>query len=192
MKVGLFFGSFNPIHSGHLILANTLLQESGLDKIWFVVSPQNPFKDKNSLLHEFDRYELVDAAIKGNDRLAVTDIEFRMPKPSYTIDTVVRLKEQFPSYDFTLLMGEDNLASFHKWKNYDQLLDLVSISYYKRSKSKQPKEEILNSDKVNLVDAAYLEISSTFIRDYIKEGKSIKYLVPEKVEKIILEKGYYL
>ncbi len=111
MKVGLFFGSFNPIHSGHLILAHILLQESELDKVWFVVSPQNPFKEKSSLLHEFDRYELVDAAIKGNDRLAVTDIEFRMPKQSYTVDTVIRLIEQFPSYEFTLLMGEDNLAS---------------------------------------------------------------------------------
>lgn len=192
MKVGLFFGSFNPIHSGHLILAHTLLQESELDKVWFVVSPQNPFKEKSSLLHEFDRYELVDAAIKGNDRLAVTDIEFRMPKPSYTVDTVIRLIEQFPSYEFTLLMGEDNLASFHKWKNYEQLLDLVSVSFYKRSNSKKIKEEILNSDKVRSVNAAYLEISSTFIRDYIKEGKSIKYLVPDVVEKIINEKGYYL
>ncbi len=192
MKVGLFFGSFNPIHSGHLILAHTLLQESELDKVWFVVSPQNPFKEKSSLLHEFDRYELVDAAIKGNDRLAVTDIEFRMPKPSYTVDTVIRLIEQFPSYEFTLLMGEDNLASFHKWKNYEQLLDLVSVSFYKRSNSKKIKEEILNSDKVRAVNAAYLEISSTFIRGYIKEGKSIKYLVPDVVQKIINEKGYYL
>lgn len=192
MKVGLFFGSFNPIHSGHLILAHTLLQESELDKVWFVVSPQNPFKEKSSLLHEFDRYELVDAAIKGNDRLAVTDIEFRMPKPSYTVDTVIRLIEQFPSYEFTLLMGEDNLASFHKWKNYEQLLDLVSVSFYKRAISKKIKEEILNSDKVRAVNAAYLEISSTYIRDYIKEGKSIKYLVPDVVEKIINEKGYYL
>lgn len=192
MKVGLFFGSFNPIHSGHLILAHTLLQESELDKVWFVVSPQNPFKEKSSLLHEFDRYELVDAAIKGNDRLAVTDIEFRMSKPSYTVDTVIRLIEQFPSYEFTLLMGEDNLASFHKWKNYEQLLDLVSVSFYKRANSKKIKEEILNSDKVRAVNAAYLEISSTYIRDYIKEGKSIKYLVPDVVEKIINEKGYYL
>lgn len=115
-----------------------------------------------------------------------------MPKPSYTVDTVIRLIEQFPSYEFTLLMGEDNLASFHKWKNYEQLLDLVSVSFYKRAISKKIKEEILNSDKVRAVNAAYLEISSTYIRDYIKEGKSIKYLVPDVVEKIINEKGYYL
>ena len=192
MKVGLFFGSFNPIHAGHLILAQTLIQATDLDKIWFVVSPQNPFKEKTSLLHEFDRYELVDIAIKDDERFTVTDIEFRMPKPIYTVDTVIRLKEQFTSYEFTLLMGEDNLASFHKWKNYEQLLELTEICYYKRSKSKTVRTEILNSPKVKEVSAAYLEISSTYIRTLIKDGKSIKYLVPEVVEKLINEKGYYL
>ncbi len=192
MKVGLFFGSFNPIHTGHLILAHTLIQAADLDKIWFVVSPQNPFKEKSSLLHEFDRYELVDQAIKGDERFAVSDIEFRMPQPSYTVDTVIRLQEQFKSYEFTLLMGEDNLASFHKWKNYEKLLELTEICYYKRSKSKPVKAEILASPKVKEVSAAYLEISSTYIRNLIKERKSIKYLVPEVVEKLINEKGYYL
>ena len=192
MKVGLFFGSFNPIHTGHLILAHTLIQAADLDKIWFVVSPQNPFKEKSSLLHEFDRYELVDQAIKGDERFSVSDIEFRMPQPSYTVDTVIRLQEQFTSYEFTLLMGEDNLASFHKWKNYEKLLELTEICYYKRSKSKPVKAEILASPKVKEVSAAYLEISSTYIRNLIKERKSIKYLVPEVVEKLINEKGYYL
>ena len=192
MKVGLFFGSFNPIHTGHLILAHTLIQAADLDKIWFVVSPQNPFKEKSSLLHEFDRYELVDQAIKGDERFSVSDIEFRMPQPSYTVDTVIRLQEQFKSYEFTLLMGEDNLASFHKWKNYEKLLELTEICYYKRSKSKPVKAEILASPKVKEVSAAYLEISSTYIRNLIKERKSIKYLVPEVVEKLINEKGYYL
>ncbi len=192
MKVGLFFGSFNPIHTGHLILAHTLIQAADLDKIWFVVSPQNPFKEKSSLLHEFDRYELVDQAIKGDERFAVSDIEFRMPQPSYTVDTVIRLQEQFKSYEFTLLMGEDNLASFHKWKNYEKLLELTEICYYKRSKSKPVKAEILASPKVKEVSAAYLEISSTYIRNLIKARKSIKYLVPEVVEKLINEKGYYL
>ncbi len=192
MKVGLFFGSFNPIHTGHLILAHTLVQAADLDKIWFVVSPQNPFKEKSSLLHEFDRYELVDQAIKGDERFAVSDIEFRMPQPSYTVDTVIRLQEQFKSYEFTLLMGEDNLVSFHKWKNYKKLLELTEICYYKRSKSKPVKAEILASPKVKEVSAAYLEISSNYIRNLIKERKSIKYLVPEVVEKLINEKGYYL
>ena len=192
MKIGLFFGSFNPIHTGHLILAHTLLEQTQLDKIWFVVSPLNPFKDKKSLLHEYDRYELVDLAIKDNDRFAVSDIEFRMPQPNYTIDTVVRLKEQFPTYSFTLMMGEDNLSSFHKWKNYEQLLELVDIVYFQRSNSKLVKQEILNSEKVKSVETSYLEISSTYIRNLIKEDKSIRYLVPKPVQKLIHEKGYYL
>ena len=192
MKIGLFFGSFNPIHTGHLILAHTLLEQTQLDKIWFVVSPLNPFKDKKSLLHEYDRYELVDLAIKDNDRFAVSDIEFRMPQPNYTIDTVVRLKEQFPTYSFTLMMGEDNLSSFHKWKNHEQLLELVDIVYFQRSNSKLVKQEILNSEKVKSVETSYLEISSTYIRNLIKEDKSIRYLVPKPVQKLIHEKGYYL
>ena len=192
MKIGLFFGSFNPIHTGHLILAHTLLEQTQLDKIWFVVSPLNPFKDKKSLLHEYDRYELVDLAIKDNDRFAVSDIEFRMPQPNYTIDTVVRLKEQFPTYSFTLMMGEDNLSSFHKWKNHEQLLELVDIVYFQRSNSKLVKHEILNSEKVKSVETSYLEISSTYIRNLIKEDKSIRYLVPKPVQKLIHEKGYYL
>ena len=191
MKVGLFFGSFNPIHTGHLILSHTICQEANLDKIWFVVSPQNPFKEKSSLLHEFDRYDLVQKAIDGNEQFDVSDIEFHMPKPSYTVDTVIRLVEKFPSYEFHLIMGEDNLASFHKWKNYEQLLEMTSILYYPRETKKAVKEEIINSKKVILVDAAFMQISSTYIRDKIKQKKSIRYLVPRNIEKVINEKGFY-
>lgn len=191
MKVGLFFGSFNPIHTGHLILANTICQEAKLDKMWFVVSPQNPFKEKSSLLHEFDRYDLVQKAIEGNAQFDVTDIEFHMPKPSYTIDTVIRLVEKFPSYDFHLIMGEDNLASFHKWKNYEQLLEMTTILYYPRETKRAVQGHIINQQNVIQVDAAFMQISSTYIRDKIKQKKSIRYLVPKNVEKLINEKGFY-
>lgn len=191
MKVGLFFGSFNPIHTGHLILAHTICQEAKLDKMWFVVSPQNPFKEKSSLLHEFDRYDLVQKAIEGNDQFDVTDIEFHMPKPSYTIDTVIRLVEKFPSYDFHLIMGEDNLASFHKWKNYEQLLEMTTILYYPRETKRAVQDHIINQQNVNLIDAAFMQISSTYIRDKIKQKTSIRYLVPKSVEKLINEKGFY-
>ena len=192
MKVGLFFGSFNPIHSGHLILANTICEEARLDKLWFVVSPQNPFKEKASLLHEFDRFDLVQSAIKDDTRFEVSDVEFHMPKPSYTIDTLVRLTETFPTYQFQLIMGEDNLASFHKWKSYKELLEISSILYYPRATNKVIKDELLNSVKVKKVDAAYMQISSTYIRTKIKEKKSIRYLVPESVVKLINEKGFYI
>jgi nicotinate-nucleotide adenylyltransferase len=191
MKVGLFFGSFNPIHSGHLILASTVCEEANLDSIWFVVSPQNPFKEKKTLLHEFDRFDLVQKAIEDDSRFAVSDVEFHMPKPSYTVDTLVRLTERFPNYDFHLIMGEDNLSSFHKWKNYQELLEMVSILYYPRETKKLIKEEILQSAKIKKVNAAFMQISSTYIRNKIKRKKSVRYLVPEKVAKLIIEKGFY-
>jgi nicotinate-nucleotide adenylyltransferase len=191
MKVGLFFGSFNPIHSGHLILASTVCEEANLDSIWFVVSPQNPFKEKKTLLHEFDRFDLVQKAIEDDSRFAVSDVEFHMPKPSYTVDTLVRLTERFPNYDFHLIMGEDNLSSFHKWKNYQELLKMVSILYYPRETKKLIKEEILQSAKIKKVNAAFMQISSTYIRNKIKRKKSVRYLVPEKVAKLIIEKGFY-
>jgi nicotinate-nucleotide adenylyltransferase len=192
MKVGLFFGSFNPIHTGHLILAHTICEEAGLDKLWFVVSPQNPFKEKSSLLHEFDRFDLVQKAVEGDDRFDVIDIEFHMPKPSYTVDTLVRLKETFPDYDFSLIMGEDNLTSFHKWKNYEMLLEMASILYYPRETKRLVKDIVLDSGRITKIDAAFMQISSTYIRDKVKANKSIRYLVPAAVEKMINEKGFYL
>ena len=192
MKVGLFFGSFNPIHIGHLILASTIYEGAGLDKLWFVVSPQNPFKEKRSLLHEFDRFDLVQKAIEGDDRFDVTDVEFHLPKPSYTVDTLVMLTEKFPSYDFHLIMGEDNLTSLHKWKNYKQLLDISSILYYPRETKKTINEEVLGSLKIKKVDAASMDISSTYIREKIKDNKSIRYVVPDNISKLISDKGFYL
>lgn len=190
MKIGLFFGSFNPIHIGHLILASSICDNSDLDKIWFVVSPQNPFKKNKVLLHEFDRLDLVREAIVEDDRFEATDIEFNMPKPSYTVDTLVYLKEKHPSYDFTLIMGEDNLSTFHRWKNQEIIIDRFSIVVYPRL-GFIDKNNFLALGNVSKVEAPEIQVSSTLIRKNIKEGKSIDYLVPKNLRELILSKGYY-
>jgi len=190
VKIGLFFGSFNPIHIGHLILASSICDNSDLDKIWFVVSPQNPFKKNKVLLHEFDRLDLVREAIVEDDRFEATDIEFNMPKPSYTVDTLVYLKEKHPSYDFTLIMGEDNLSTFHRWKNQEIIIDRFSIVVYPRL-GFIDKNNFLALGNVSKVEAPEIQVSSTLIRKNIKEGKSIDYLVPKNLRELILSKGYY-
>lgn len=190
MKIGLFFGSFNPIHVGHLILASTICDNSDLDKIWFVVSPQNPLKKNKTLLHEFDRLDLVREAIKEDDRFEVTDIEFTMPRPSYTVDTLVYLKEKYSSYDFTLIMGEDNLNTFHKWKNHQIIIDRFSVVVYPRL-GFVDKNNFLSFGSVSKVEAPEIQVSSTLIRKNIKDGRSIKYLVPSYLEELILSKGFY-
>ena len=190
MKIGLFFGSFNPIHVGHLILASSICDNSDLEKIWFVVSPQNPLKKNNSLLHEFDRLDLVREAIKDDERFHATDIEFGMPKPSYTVDTLVYLKEKYPSYEFTLIMGEDNLNTFHKWKNHNSILGDFSVVVYPRF-GYSDKNNFLSLENVIKVQAPEIQVSSTLIRKNIKEGKSIHYLVPRNLEELLLSKGFY-
>ncbi len=179
MKVGLLFGSFNPIHIGHLILANFMATNTDLDTVWLVVSPQNPFKPSNSLLHEFDRLHMVSLAIADNPNLGVSNIEFSMPKPSYTIDTLTYLQEKYPSYEFVLIMGEDNLVSFPKWKNYESILQYHKVYVYPRTGS--VTTEITHMPSVSFVKAPILDISATFIRDCIRQEKSIKYLVPDEV-----------
>lgn len=190
MKIGLFFGSFNPIHVGHLILASSICDNSDLDKVWFVVSPQNPLKKNTTLLHEFDRLDLVREAIKDDVRFEASDIEFSMPKPSYTIDTLIYLKSKFPDYLFSIIMGEDNLRTFHKWKNHNQILEQFSLKVYPR-KTKGGSLELLNRDNVSLVEAPIVEVSSTQIRNNIKLDKSIKYLVTPELEELILSRNYY-
>lgn len=190
MKVGLFFGSFNPIHIGHLIVANVMVENTDVDQVWFVVSPQNPFKKQSTLLHEFDRYDLVMAAIHDNYNLKVTDVEFNMPKPSYTIDTLTYLSEAHPDKEFKLIIGEDNLKSFPKWKNSDQILKNYSLLVYPRPHA-QPSD-LIEHPKVQKIDAPMIDISATFIRNSIKNSKSIKYLVPEAVEDLIRGKKLYL
>ncbi len=189
MKVGLFFGSFNPIHMGHLIIANIMAEHTELDRVWFVVSPHNPHKSSKSLLHEHDRYTMVEKAIYNNYLLSVTDIEFSMPRPSYTIDTLARLYDKYPQHDFKLIIGEDNLKNFSKWKNAQVILDDYGMFVYPRPGA--APSEYVNHTNVTFVNAPLLDISATFIRSCIKEGKSIKYLVPEDVETFIQSKKLF-
>src|SRR5687767_12648940 len=190
MKIGLFFGSFNPIHMGHMIVANLMAETADLDKVWFVVSPQNPFKPSKGLLHEHDRYDMVRAAIFDNYKLEVSDIEFHLPKPSYTIHTLIHLREKHPDTEFVLILGEDNLENFKNWKNYETILKDYTLYVY-------PRPVVTNSDlkrhpRVTMVEAPILDISATFIRNCIKKKQSVRYMVPDAVEEMIRIKGFYL
>lgn len=189
-NVGLFFGSFNPIHVGHLIIANTMLEEPDVDEVWFVVSPQSPFKQQKSLAHEFDRYDLVQAAIADHFHMKVTDIEFNMPKPSYTADTLAYLTDQNPNHNFKLIIGEDNLKSFPKWKNSDIILRDYGLLVYPRPNAK--KSDLKNHENVRFVEAPMMDISATFIRKSIKNNRSVKYLVPDAVLDRIKGKKLYI
>jgi nicotinate-nucleotide adenylyltransferase len=189
LKTGLFFGSFNPIHIGHMILAGYMAEFTDLEQVWFVVSPHNPLKIKSTLLDDYHRLELVRLAIGEDKKLAVSDIEFRLPKPSYTIDSLAYMKEKYPSRDFVLIMGEDNLASINKWKNYEKLLENYLIYVYPRAG--YDGDSYKNHPSVKFVDAPIVEISSTFIRNAIKSGKNIQYMLPEKVYNYILEMNFY-
>jgi nicotinate-nucleotide adenylyltransferase len=190
MKIGLFFGSFNPIHMGHMIIANLMAESADLKKVWFVVSPQNPFKPSKGLLHEHDRYDMVRAAIHDNYKLEVSDIEFHLPKPSYTIHTLVHLKEKHPEKEFKVIIGEDNLTSFTKWKNYERILEDYGLYVYPRPNA-QPSE-LKQHPNLTMVEAPMLDISATFIRDCIRKERSVRYLVPDAVEEMIRAKGFYL
>lgn len=188
MKIGLYFGSFNPIHMGHLIIANHVLNETHLQKIWFVVSPQNPFKKSSTLLNEFDRLHLVQKAIEGDDRLKAIDIEFTLPKPSYTATTLAYLSEKYPGHQFEIIMGSDSFQNLSGWRNVQFIIKNYRINVYER-----PQFVVDNNigADVYVLQAPLLEISATHIRNLIKEGKSIKYLVPQKVETEILVSRLY-
>ena len=188
-KVGLFFGSFNPIHNGHLMLANYLAEYGGLDEIWFVVSPQNPFKDKKSLLADRHRLYMVEMAINGDERFQVCDIEFYMPQPSYTIDTLTRLQERHPNTDFYLICGMDNIESFKKWKNYEAILQYHHLMVYPRKG--YSSNELVDHPSVKIIEAPEIEVSSTFIRNAIGEGKDVRYFVPKEVYKYIVDMHFY-
>ncbi|MCU0428524.1 MAG: nicotinate (nicotinamide) nucleotide adenylyltransferase [Cytophagaceae bacterium] len=188
MKTGLFFGSFNPIHMGHLIIANTMLN-NGLEEVWFVISPQNPFKRNSGLLHEFDRYEMARLASFDNTRLKVSDIEFQLPRPSYTVDTLEILVQKYPMQDFVLIMGSDNLQQFENWKNYESILKMVELYVYPRPGSdyRQWKEH----PRIHFIESPQLDISATYIRKLIKENKSIQYLVTDDVARYIERKKFF-
>ncbi|MFZ1560654.1 MAG: nicotinate (nicotinamide) nucleotide adenylyltransferase [Saprospiraceae bacterium] len=179
MKIGLFFGSFNPVHVGHMIIANHMVQYSDLDQIWMVVSPHNPLKNKASLAKDSDRYHLVQLAIGNNTKIKASNVEFSMPLPSYTIDTLTFLNEKYPKHTFALIMGGDNLENIDKWKNYQQILDNYDIYLYKRTGHNPDK--FFDYPRVKKMDVPLLDISATFIRQALHEGKSVQYLVPDAV-----------
>ena len=188
MKIGLYFGSFNPVHVAHLIIANHVLNETDIEKIWFVVSPQNPFKSGQNLLNEYHRLHLVKTATEDDNRIKASDIEFSLPKPSYTTTTLAYLKEKNPEHEFCIIMGSDSFQNLHKWKNYEVIVKDYEVYVYLR-----PGFEATNhvNVKLHIVDAPLLQLSATQIRQYIKEGKSIRYLVPENVREEIEKGGYY-
>jgi nicotinate-nucleotide adenylyltransferase len=189
MKIGLYFGSFNPIHNGHLIIANYIVQNTALEQVWFVISPQNPLKKSSTLLNEYHRLYLVQVSIEDEPALKATDIEFRLPKPSYTIDTLTYLDEKFPTHQFSVIMGSDSFLNLPEWKNYRQILKNYSVYVYERPGFKP--DNIYQSADINILKAPLIEISSTYIRKVIQNGKSIRYLVPEKVRLEIEQNGYY-
>lgn len=191
MKIGLYFGSFNPIHIGHLVIANHLVEYSNLDQVWFVVTPHNPFKKKSTLLDNYQRLEMVYRATKDYTKLKPSDIEFNLPQPNYTINTLAYLQEKHPDYNFSLIMGEDNLKHFHKWKNYELILKNHHIYVYPRIAKEQTETQFDNHKKIHHIDAPIMELSSTFIRKSIKAGKNIQPMLPQHVWEYLDEMNFY-
>lgn len=189
MHIGLFFGSFNPIHIGHMALANYMAEFTDMDQVWFVISPHNPLKQKASLLHQNQRLYMVNVAIEDDERFKSSTIEFDLPQPSYTINTLVHLKEKYPKHKFSLIIGQDNLENFHKWKNYEEILKNYKLYVYPRPGSAKTDLEI--HPNVVMTQAPFIEISSTFIRDAIKKKKDIRHFLPEKAWKYIDEMNLY-
>ena len=190
-KIGLYFGSFNPIHIGHLILANYLAEHSDLDEIWLVVTPQNPFKDKKSLLDNASRLEMVALSLKEYDKLKPCDIEFHLPQPNYTIDTLIHLEEKYPQHSFSLIMGEDNLKSFHKWKNYEVILSRYLIYVYPRLSEGKVLDALQGHEHIVYIKTPIIELSATAIREDIAQGKDVRPMLPAQVWSYIDKWGFY-
>ena len=194
MKIGLYFGTFNPIHVGHLIIANHMAEYSDLEQIWMVVTPHNPHKPKNTLLDDYQRLHLVNLAIEEYPKIKATDVEFKLSQPNYTVNTLAHLKDKFPQHEFSLIMGEDNLKSLHKWKNYQYILENHDIYIYPRVSETMQNEigsVLHNHPKIHKIEAPIVEISSTFIRDNIKKKKNIRPLLSEKVWEYIDNNNFY-
>lgn len=189
MKTGLFFGSFNPIHNGHMAIAEFIIENTDLDELWFVVSPMNPLKRKKTMLEDHHRLELVYKAIGDDPRFKISDIEFNMPKPSFTVDTLIYLSEKYPERVFELIMGSDNLMNFNRWKNHDTLIKNHKRIIYPRHGDS--REEILQHENIEIVNAPRMEISSSFIREAISKGKKVKFFVPKAVWEYIDEMNFY-
>jgi nicotinate-nucleotide adenylyltransferase len=201
MKIGLYFGTFNPIHIGHMIIANHMAEYSGLDQIWMVVTPHNPLKNKQTLLDDYQRLQLVFLATEDYAKIKPSDIEFKLPQPNYTVNTLAYLQEKYPKQIFSLIMGEDNLKSLHKWKNYEVILQNHEIYVYPRLEAKDRTCESISSEegkltfknnpKIHFIDAPIVEISSTFIRGNIQKKKNVRPLLPEKVWEYIDHNNLY-
>ena len=191
MKVGLFFGTFNPIHVGHLIIANHLAENSDLDQIWMVVTPLSPFKIKQSMLDNYQRLEMVHLATKDYTTIRPSDIEFNLPQPNYTVNTLAYLKEKFHEHQFALIMGEDNLKNFHKWKNYEVILEEHQIYCYPRISNGKVETQFDNHPNIHHVSAPIIELSSTLIRSQIKSGNNVRPMLPENVWKYLDEMNFY-
>lgn len=198
MKVGLYFGSFNPIHVGHLIISNYMVDSTDMDQVWFVVSPHNPLKDKNTLLADHHRLAMVKEAIDDNPKLRASAIEFSLQQPNYTVKTLLVLKEQYPEYEFILIMGEDNLNSLHKWYNYEYLLEHYNIIVYPRISTLDGGQDVSAKNNLKshpsitfLKDVPLMNISSSYIRKSIKEGRDVRYILTPPVLKYIDEMGFY-
>lgn len=187
MNIGLYFGSFNPIHHGHLIIANHIVEYTEMNQVWFIVSPQNPLKPAGSLLNEYHRLHMVHQSIEGAQKLKASDIEFHLPRPSYTVDTLAYLSEKYPQHHFHVIMGSDSYQNLPKWKNAEVILTHFPLLVYLR-----PGFEVVQPPaSVSILDAPLLQISSTGIRNMVKEGKSIRYMVPEPVREEIEKNNYY-
>jgi nicotinate-nucleotide adenylyltransferase len=191
MKIGLYFGTFNPIHVGHLIIANHLAEHSNLEQIWMVVTPHNPHKEKNTLLDDYQRLHLVHLATEEYPKIKPSDIEFKLPQPNYTVNTLAHLMEKYPQHAFSLIMGEDNLKSLHKWKNYDYILQHHDIYVYPRVSVGEDNSEFNNHPRIHKIDAPIVEISSTFIRENIKNKKNIRPLLPHNVWEYVDHNNFY-
>lgn len=200
MQVGLYFGTFNPIHVGHLVIANYMADHTDLDQVWMVVTPQNPLKKKSSLLEDYHRYAMVQVAIEDNLKLRASNIEFNLPQPSYTVNTLAYLEEKYPDHEFSLIMGEDNLRTLHKWKNFEHILN-HNIYVYPRAMTEQERaemREVADDDNgyhehpnVTLCDAPVMKVSASFIRNSIKENKDVRYLLTEPVYQYVTEMNFY-
>ena len=188
MKIGLYFGSFNPVHIGHLIIANYVAQNTDLNQVWFVVSPQNPFKPASGLLNEYHRLHLIQASIDGESKLKASSVEFKLPRPSFTVDTLAYLKEKYPEHHFAIVIGSDGFQNLDKWKNYEVIVNNYPIYIYKRPGFDIEKDF---GASITLLNAPLLDISASHIRKLIKEKKSIRFLVTDKVMDEILNNGYY-
>ena len=191
MKIGLYFGTFNPIHIGHLIIANHMAEYSDLDQIWMVVTPHNPHKKKSSLLEDYHRLHMVHLAASDFPKIQPSDIEFKLPQPNYTVNTLAHLQEKFPKHEFSLIMGEDNLNSLHKWKNYEVILQNHNIYVYPRLNSGEIDEQFINHPNIHRVGAPVIELSSTFIRESIKNGKNVVPMLPNEVWEYVEHNLFY-